>query len=138
MDIIKNLEEIEKIFFDNLDEIYLIHYIMYEYADLYTKSINLVKEEIYILYKNNNRLRMSLKLKSLKRKLRKMPTMFNNSPKHRMARKKIYEEIYILKNLNYSTIELNRLKIEKRRKVVKKLEFKRTKTFDLLGKKMYD
>jgi hypothetical protein len=133
MDVIKNLEEIEKIFFDNLDEIYLIHYIMYEYADLYTKSINLVKEEIYILYKNNDRLMMSRKLKSLKRELRKMPTT-----KHRIVWNNLNKEILHLRNLNYSTIKLNYLKIIERRKEVKILEFKRTKTFDLLGKKMYD
>ena len=56
MNTITNLEEIENFLSDILGEKYLIHSIMYEYADLYTTSIDLLKEEISNLHKNNDRL----------------------------------------------------------------------------------
>ena len=139
MNTITNLEEIEKFFSDNFGEKYLIHSIMYEYADLYTTSIDLLKEEISNLYKNNNRLEKMIR--------KKMNELMINTSTHSIRRticrcrycfikvnnlvknNRFIKEKADLKKENHS-------KIKEKGEEIKKLNNKRTKTFDLLGKKI--
>lgn len=116
---ITNLKKIEEYLLNILNEKYLVHNILYEYADLYTTSIDLLKDKKFIICKNNYRLEKMIRKKIYK---------FANTPTHSIRR--------ILKVNNL--IKQNYLKMKEIREEIKKLECKRTKTFDLLGKKMYN
>ena len=140
MNTITNLEEIENFLSDILGEKYLIHSIMYEYADLYTTSIDLLKEEVSNLHKNNDRLG-----KMIRNKINELI----NTPTHSIRRTRQRNRYCFIKVNNL--VKNNRfikgkadLKKENHSKIkeigeeIKKLNNKRTKTFDLFGKKMYN
>lgn len=137
---ITNLKKIEEYLLDILNEKYLVHNIMYEYADLYTTSIDLLKDKEFIICKNNDRLR-----KMIRKKINKLV----NTPTHsiRRTRKRnrycFIKVNNLIKNNSFIQkkkylIEQNYLKMKEIRKQIQKLECKRTKTFGLLGKKMYN
>ena len=98
---------------------------LYEYADLYTTSIDLLKDKEFIIYKNNDRQR---------KMIRKEVNKFEG---HRGDFYMLLKNNSFIQKKKY-LIEQNYLKMKEIREEIKKLECKRTKTFDLLGKKMYN
>jgi len=125
-------QSVEAYLLDNLNEKYLVHNIMYEYADLYTTSIDLLKDKEFIIYKNNDRQR-----KMIRKEVNKFEGHRGDVYSHRGDFYMLLKNNSFIQKKKY-LIEQNCLKMKEIREEIKKLECKRTKTFDLLGKKMYN